>query len=224
MQYINMEGGGFVITFTNIGDLEEFDFNIEDLNEEADIDAIFEELDAYAQSGEIDLSCDIKQWKTLNPEEIEYISLEQDENEKELSLDDFKLKNLPLNDIDELIQSAQIGDILYLRVENGDTIFRIETEDGKLDLEIGYIDCSLKLSNFDLLAKDYYDNLCDTIVPEYLVKKLNANLDKYKFEPKIIYAKLFKVVYDEDNKTKILEKVEVPAYYFLDETKSIDEL
>jgi len=225
MQYINIEGGGSKITFTNIGDLEEFEFNLEDLNEEADIKAVFEELDAYAQSSEIDLSCDVKECKAINPEEIEYISIQQDEeDEKELSLDDFKLINLSLNDIDELIESSEVGDILYLRVENGNFIYRIEAEDGDIDLELGYFDCSKDLSNFDLLAKDYYGYVCDTVIPDYLVKKLNANVDEYKFEPTIIYAKLFKVAYNKDTKTKVLEKIETPAYYFLDETKSIDEL
>jgi len=225
MQYINIEGGGSKITFTNLGDLEELEVNLEDLNEEADIEAAFEELDAYAQSSEIDLSCDIKQCRVINPEEIEYISLEKDiDNEKELTLDDFKLINLPLNDIEELIDSSEIGDILYLRVENGNFIYRIEAEDGDIDLELGYYDCSKDLSNFDLLAKDYYGNLCDSLVPDYLVKKLNANIDEYKFEPTIIYAKLFKVIFDEESKSKVLEKVEVPAYYFLDDTKNIDEV
>ena len=225
MQYINIEGGGSKITFTNLGDLEELEVNLEDLNEEADIESAFEELDAYAQSSEIDLRSDIKQCRVINPEEIEYISLEKDiDDEKELTLDDFKLINLPLNDIEELIDSSEIGDILYLRVENGNFIYRIEAEDGDIDLELGYYDCSKDLSNFDLLAKDYYGNLCDSLVPDYLVKKLNANIDEYKFEPTIIYAKLFKVVYSEESNSKVLEKVEVPAYYFLDDTKNIDEV
>jgi len=224
MRYINIEGGGSKITFTNIGDLEEFDFNLNDLNEKSDIESAFEELDAYAQSSEIDLSCDIKQCKVINPEEIEYLSIQQDEEEeKELTLDNFELINLPLDDIGELIDSSEIGDTLYLRVEHGNFLFRIETDDDT-DLKLGYFDCSKDLSNFDLLAKDYYSNVCDSLVADYLVKKFNANIDEYKFEPNIIYAKLFRVVYNEESKTKVLEKIEAPAYYFLDDTKIIDEL
>ena len=228
MQYINIEGKGSTITFTNIGDLEEFDFNVDDLNEDADLEAIFEELDAYAQSGEINLTCDIKSCKTINPEEIETLSVEKEqyEDERKLTLDDFKLINIPLTDIDELIDSAEVGDILYLRVEHGDSFFRIEfDEEEHKELELGYCDCSKELSNFDLLAKDYYDYVCDTIIPEYLIKTYkDTSIDLYKFEPTIIYAKLFRVVYDKEAQTKVLEKLEVPAHYFLDDSKTIDEV
>jgi hypothetical protein len=225
MNYINIEGGGSKITFTNIGDLEEFDFNLDDLNEKADIEAVFGELDAYAQSSEIDLSCDTKQCRVINPEEIEYLSIQRDEEEeKELTLDEFELINLPLSDIEELIESSEVGDTIYLRVEHGNFLFRIETEDSDVGLKLGYFDCSNDLSNFDLLAKDYYSNVCDSLVPDYLVKKSSAILDEYKFEPNIIYAKLFRVIYNEDSNTKVLEKVETPAYYFLDDTRIIDEL
>jgi len=220
MQYINLEGSGFKITFTNIGDLEEFDFNLEELNEESDIEAAFESLDEYAQSSEIDLTCDVKSLVVLNPEELKFISIESEESTKELTLDDFKLKNIPLNDIDKLIESAEIGDLLYLRVESGDISYRVEVNNN-LDLEIGYFDCSNELNSYDLLAKDYYSNICDTILPETLLKF--GTLDEFKFEPNIIYAKLFKVVYNEELNSKVLKKLEAPAYYFLDETKSIDE-
>ncbi len=220
MQYINLEGSGFKITFTNIGDLEEFDFNLEELNEESDIEAAFESLDEYAQSSEIDLTCDVKSLVVLNPEELKFISIESEESTKELTLDDFKLKNIPLNDIDKLIESAEIGDLLYLRVESGDISYRVEVNNN-LDLEIGYFDCSNELNSYDLLAKDYYSNICDTILPETLLKF--GTLDEFKFEPNIIYAKLFKVIYNEELNSKVLKKLEAPAYYFLDETKSIDE-
>jgi len=61
---VYLEGDVSVITLSNIGELDEFDFNIDDINEEADINEIFEQIDAFAESGELDLATDIKKFIT----------------------------------------------------------------------------------------------------------------------------------------------------------------
>ena len=219
MQYVNFDAKGSNIKFVNLRDLGEFGFDVEDIDDEADIDAIFEELDAYAQSSELDLSYDSINYRTINPEYINSITIEDEDNkESVLTLDDFKLKNIEIDNLDDFLESANIGDVVYLRVESGDCNYRVElSEEG--ELEIGYVDCSIKLNSFDLLAKDYYDRVCDSLLPDFIP---NSTIEEYKFEPNIIYAKLYRVVFDEVANSKVLEKIEIPGYYFLDES-SIEE-
>jgi len=224
---VYLEGDLSVITLSNIGELDEFDFNIDDINEEADINEIFEQIDAFSESGELDLATDIKKFKVMAPEDISYLGIkEEDEEEVESSLDAFILKNENFQPVKELLEFAEAGDLIYLRKEQGKSNweFSLERESTDAPMTLSYFDCSHDLDQYDLLAESYYDVLCDTFIPESLSSGgSKAQVENFDIDPQLVYGELYKVVEDPETWDKSLERLEVPGFYFLDKTRSTDE-
>jgi hypothetical protein len=224
---VYLEGDLSVITLSNIGELDEFDFNIDDINEEADINEIFEQIDAFSESGELDLATDIKKFKVMAPEDISYLGIaETDEDEREVSLDTFTLKNGNFQPVKELLEFGEPGDLIYLRKEQGKSNweFTLERENNETPMTFSYFDCAHDLDQYDLLAESYYDVLCDTFIPESLsAGESKAVVDNFDVDPQLVYGELYKVIEDPETWDKSLERIEVPGFYFLDKTRGVDE-
>jgi hypothetical protein len=224
---VYLEGDVSVITLSNLGELDEFDFNIDDINEEADINEIFEQIDAFAESAELDLATDIKKFKAIAPEDISYLAItENDGEEQEVSLDTFTLNNENFHPVKELLEFAEAGDLIYLRREQGKSNweFSLERETSDAPMSFSYFDCSHDLDQYDLLAESYYDVLCDTFLPESLSAGENrAVVENFDIDPQLVYGELYKVVEDPETWDKTLERIEVPGFYFLDKTRGVDE-
>jgi len=222
MQVI-LEGDVSILSISNIGNLEEFDFNIDDINEEADLNEIYEQIDSYYESSELDLATDNLKYKVINPEDINYLAI-KDENEKEINLDDAILEHKSIDSISKFLDNANVGDLIYLRKEQGRASVEYSLEEiDRLTFE--YFDCLGELEQSDLLAQSYYDIICDSIDLDN-IKSNNeqAQIDRFDFEPDLIYGEFYKVLYDEENNQKRLEKIDVPGYYFLDSSVNSDEL
>ena len=206
-----------VVTLSNIGQLEELDIEFDDINEAFDIAAAMEEIDALAQSGELDVESDVLRYTLVNPEEIESLECEEGTDTKEISLEEFILEHDTPQSIQDFIESAEVGDAIYLRKEIGKAHFEISVQSEKEDAKItlGYFDCSGEYDFYDLLDESYLDEVCDSILPDRVsVEDGEANLDVFDFEPQIVSGDLYKVKIDEDSGLKILERIEMPSYYF----------
>ena len=220
-----IEGNISIVSLSNVGMLENYNIDSEDINEEAEIKSIMEEIDAYAQSGELNVMTDVSTYKVMNSEDIEYLAVASEENEEqEVSIDSFKLVNKDMQEIGALLDRASIGDIIYLRKEQGKANITLSLEvENNETMSLCYFDCSVDMDEYDLLRESYYDTICDTFLPETLATKENeAIVENFLFEPQIIYGELYKIVENED-KIKSLQKVELPGYYFQDVQKGIDE-
>jgi len=230
LKKIFLEGETSIVTLSNVREMDAFDFNIEDINEKADIVEIMDQLDAYAESSELDLTTDSKKFTVMNPDMITYMGT-QDENSQELevSLDTFMLKNSSFFPVKELLEHANLGDLIYLRKTEGTSNweFSLEVEKNDEKLSFSYFDCADALDTFnqyDLLSENYYNVLCDTILPQSLESETQkAVMENFDIEPQIVYAELYKVTQDRISGEKVLERLEVPGYYFLDKTRTIDE-
>ena len=220
-----IEGVISQVSISNVGELEEFDYNVDDLNESADIESFMQEIDAYAQSGELNATTDIKSYRVMNSEDVEYCAKSDEGKEVEISLDDFKLKNQTLQPIKELLENARVGDIIYLRKEQGRGSYELslELEDSSGEMSLGYFDCSESLDGYDLLRESYYDVVCDTILPESITAgDSKAVVENFLFEPQLIYGELYRVITTE-NGEKSLDRVALPGYYFQEASRSIEE-
>jgi len=220
-----IEGVISQVSISNVGELEEFDYNVDDLNESADIESFMQEIDAYAQSGELNATTDIKSYRVMNSEDVEYCAQSDEGKEVEISLDDFKLKNQTLQPIKELLENARVGDIIYLRKEQGRGSYELslELEDSSGEMSLGYFDCSESLDGYDLLRESYYDVVCDTILPASITAgDSKAVVENFLFEPQLIYGELYRVVTTE-NGEKSLDRVALPGYYFQEASRSIEE-
>jgi len=226
-KHIFIDGDVSNITFANIGELEELDINIDDINEESDIKEIMDYLDALYESSEIDLRTDVRKFTIMQPEDINYIGIKvEDAQEKEVTLDAFELHNQTFNPIRELLENAQVGDLIYLRKTEGTSNWElsIDVEDPNETLSLSYFDCTIEMDQYDVLAENYYSVLCDSILPESLTSATSkAIVENRAIEPKIVYAELYKVTVGQDSNSKMLERVDIPGYYFLDKTRNIDE-
>ena len=221
-----IEGDISVISMSNLGSLEEYDIDREESYEEFEIKNIMEEIDAYAQSGELDVVADTYTYKVMNSEDIEYLALsDEDEQEKEISVDAFSLVNQTLEPIKNLLERASIGDVIYLRKEQGkaNITLSLEMQNAQEAMILEYFDCSGEMDEYDLLRESYFDVVCDTFLPESLKTQENkATVDTYLFEPQIVYGELYRMVLNEDG-VKTMEKVDLPGYYFQDIESEIDE-
>ena len=211
-----------IVTLSNVGKLDELDIAFEDINEDFDIAVAMEQIDTFAQSGELDAQSDIVRYVLVNAEEIESLRIETNETEKEACLEEFVLKHDTPQNIQEFIDNANEGDVIYLRKESGKAHFEISIQSERNDTEIsfGYFDCSGDYDPYDLLDESYLDEVCDSILPEKVsVEDGEANLDVFDFEPQMISGTLYKVKREMESDTKILEKVDLPSYYFQDTTQ-----
>ena len=220
-----IEGNISIVSLSNVGTLQEYNIDSEDINEESEIKSIMEEIDAYAQSGELNVMTDVCTYKVMNGEDIEYLAIADEEgDEKEVSMDSFKLVNKDMQEMRSLLERASVGDIIYLRKEEGkaNMTLSLEIEENET-MSLCYFDCSVDMDEYDLLRESYYDTVCDTFLPETLSTKENqASVDNFLFEPQIVYGELYKIVTNEAG-IKSLQKVEIPGYYFQDAQRGIDE-
>jgi len=223
---IIIEGDISKVTLSNVGMLEEYEIDTEDINEESDIKSIMEEIDAYAQSGELDIMTDVCSYNVMNAEDVEYLAMRDEESEeKEISTDSFKLVNKTMDELKDLLQRASVGNVIYLRKEQGKANITLSLELQKSDevMNLSYFDCSTGMDKYDLLRESYYDVVCDTFLPESLATQENqATVENFVFEPEIVYGELYKIVENEEG-IKSLEKIEFPGYYFQDAQREIDE-
>ena len=215
-----------VVTLSNVGKLEELDIEFEDINEDFDITAAMEQIDAFAESGELDVNSDILRHTLVNPEEIDSLVCEEGEEQRDISLEEFILEHDTPQSIQDFIDNAEEGDVVYFRKEIGKAHFEVvaqsEKEDAKITL--GYFDCSGEYDFYDLLDESYLDDVCDSLLPEQVsVEDGEARLEVFDFEPQIVSGSLYKVKTDTGSGIKMLERIEMPAYYFKGEMP-IDEL
>jgi len=222
-----LEGEVSIVSLSNVGEVDELDINIDDLNEESDIKDVMEQLDALYESSELDITTDIKKFTVMNPEDISYMGIKyEDEEEQDVSLDAFNLKNESFSPVKELLENANIGDLIYLRktVGKSNWEFNIQVKDKDEMLNFSYFDCSCIFDQYDLLLENYYSILCDAILPESLsTGESKAVVENHDIEPQIVYVELYKVAKNIQSGEKILERVDIPGYYFLEKTRSIDE-
>jgi len=226
-QCIHIEGEASRLTLSNLRNLEGAELEPADLNDAEDLREVMEQIEAYAQSGELDLATEVRSFTVLPTDGIT-IEKEGEEGEEDtpLSLDDIELHTLSLDPVAELMEEALEGDLIYLRREHGPGEWRFcfdpEELSGKCTLD--YFDCArFELDDYELLREAYYDYLCDMIVPESLrIADRPATVEYSLFEPRLVYGELYRVVEKESGKE--LERVEIPGHYFLAEEVEIDEL
>ncbi len=215
-----------VVTLSNIGKLEELDIEFEDINEGFDIAAAMEQIDAFAESGELDVKSDVLRYTLVNPEEIDSLVCEEDGKQREASLEEFVLEYDTPQSIQDFIERTKEGDVVYLRKEIGKAHFEIAAQSEQEDAKItfGYFDCSGEYDFYDLLDESYLDEVCDSLLPKQVsVEEGEAVVEVFDFEPQIVSGSLYKVKTDIDSGIKMLERIEMPAYYFKGETP-LDEL
>jgi len=225
---IHLEAGAAKVGLYNLDqlELEGIESDAYDLNDRDDLLRYIEDVDALVESQELDLLEAASVVVGANPEEVEVLGVSVDGGEEqEIGYDALTLKNLSPADPLGVIDRAELGEVFYLRSEEGRGIWDLVTESEESDfspekITMGYYDCGQGLDTYELLAESYYDYLCDTFVPaecDYAGSRFE--IDNFDYKPSLISGSLYRVVLDPDSGEKTLERLPCPPRIFLDESE-----
>jgi hypothetical protein len=227
---LHLEAEGKKIGFYKLNRLE-----LEGLEIDADTDfdkeniaGLFENINAYIESGELNELDSSQIITTFNPETAA-ITLDADNLEEvEVSLDDITLKNLDVDKRLELIEKAKIGDVIFIRTEVGEAYWDLSGE-GEASFELqnirlGYLDCNRSHDQYDVLREGYYDFLCDLVIPEeayYNDEKLE--IDEHVLRTQQVYGELYIVRQELPGRMKEFERVDLGGPMLLNTTNTPEE-
>ncbi|WP_201353373.1 hypothetical protein [Hydrogenimonas urashimensis] len=227
---LHIEGEGRKIGFYKINRLEAQGLEIDpDMEfDKENIRELFENINAFIESGELDEMDEAQSICTFNPEKVA-ITLDADNMEEiEISVDDVTLENINVDRKLELLERAKIGNIIFIRTEVGDAYWDIGGEgEANFDIEkvvLGYLDCSQSHDQYDIFREGYYDFLCDLVIPEearYNGTKLE--IDEHVLRPQQIWGELYIVRDNIPDHRKEFERVDIGGPMLLDTTATPEE-
>ena len=176
------------------------------------IEELFENINAYIESGELD-ELDSSQTLTVLDPESASITLDADGLEEvEISLDDMTLQNINVDRKLELLEKSKIGDIFFVRTEIGEAYWDLSGEGEESfaiqNVKLGYLDCTESHDQYEVLRESYYDFLCDLVVPEdayYNDEKLE--LDEHLLRTRQVFGELYIVRQELPGREKVFQKV-----------------
>ncbi|ADV46172.1 hypothetical protein [Nitratifractor salsuginis] len=225
---IHLEAGAAKVGLYNLDqlELEGIDSDAYDLEDREDLQRYIEDVNALVESQELDLleaACVVT---GANPEEVDLLGVSVDDGEEqELSYDTLTLKNLSVDEPLGIIERAEVGEIFYIRSEEGRGIWDLYTESDEEEfspekIEMGYYDCAQTLDTYELLTESYYDYLCDTFVPgKCSYAGTPFEIDNFDYKPALIIGSLYRVILDPESGEKTLERLPCPPQLFLDESE-----
>ncbi len=227
---LHIEAEGRKIGFYKLNRLEiegiEIDQDMEFDRE--NIQALFENINAVIESGELDELDEAQTITTFNPETAR-ITLDADNLESvEIAIDDLTLENINVDKKLELLEKAKIGDIIFVRTEVGDAYWDISGEGEatfKLEnVELGYLDCSQSHDQYDVIRKSYYDFLCDLAVPaDARYNDAKLDIDEHVLRTRQVWGDLYIVRDNIPDHRKEFERVDIGGPMLLDTTATPEE-
>ena len=227
---LHIEAEGRKIGFYRLNRLEiegvEIDPDMEFDRE--NIQELFENINAFIESGELDEMDEARTITTFNPEKAT-ITLDADNLEEvEISVDDLTLENINVDKKLELLEKAKIGDIIFIRTEVGDAYWDISGEgEATFSLEnvkLGYLDCSQSHDQYDIFRDAYYDFLCDLVVPEEAhYNKVKLTIDEHVLRTQQVWGELYIVRDNIPDHRKEFERVDIGGPMLLDTTATPEE-
>ncbi len=220
---LHIEGEGRKIGFYKLNrlEMEGVEIDADTDFEEMDIKELFENINAYIESGELD---ELESSQTLTVVDPETASLTLDADgleEVEISLDDVMLENLNVDKKLELLEKSKIGDVFFVRSEVGEAYWDLAGEGERTfsiqNVKLGYLDCSESHDQYDLLRDSYYEYLCDLVVPEvayYNDEKLE--LEEHVLRTRQVFGDLYIVRQELPGREKIFQRVTLEEKMRLD--------
>ena len=228
---LHIEGEGRKIGLYRLNrlEMEGLDIDVDEELEREDILELFENVNAYVESGELDLLGESQTLTTVDPEGISMTLDADNEAEVELSLDDVTLENLSVDKRLELLENAKVGDIIFVRTEVGEAYWDFSGEgEAAFDarkLSLGYLDCTMEHDEYEVLRESYVDYLCDLVVPaEARCGDEKLELDEHVLRTQQVWGELFIVRQNLPDRRKEFEKVDLEGPVELNLIDPTDEL
>ncbi len=211
---LHIEGEGKKIGFYRLNRLEMEGLEIDpdaDFDEES-IKELFDTVNGYIESGELDLLDSSMKLTAIDPETVRMVLDVDGLEEREISLDDITLRNIDVDRKLTLLESAKVGDIFFVRTETGEAYWDFNGEsEGAFsphNIKLGYLDCSESHDQYDILRESCYDFLCDLVLPE----EADYNDEKLELEEHIlrtgqVYGELYVVREELPGHRKIFQRI-----------------
>jgi len=211
---LTIKGDAKIVKIYNVTrlDIEGLDLNSYDLEVKEDVKELFEIVNDFVETGEADVYDMHSEIHGLDPESCRFKLY--DTTQKEFVLDEAVLKNITPQELLKDVQNAQIGEIFYIKSFEGEALWDFDSDIEEKDIdpsnfEIGYIDCSYDMDQYDVFKEGVYDLICDTVNTDYIrYKKEKFELVDFVFHPNHIFGQLYIVKEDPIAQTKVLQKVE----------------
>ncbi len=220
---LHIEAEGRKIGFYRLNRLEMEGLEIDpdtDFDEEG-IKELFEKVNDYIESGELDELDSSMTLTTFDPETATIVLDADGLEEVEVSLDDITLKNIDIDKKLALLEKSKIGDIFFVRTEVGEAYWDLagtgEASFSLQKVELGYLDCTESHDQYDILRESCYDFLCDRVVPEeayYNGERLE--LEEHVLRTQQVFGELYVVRQELPGREKIFQKVSLEEKMRLD--------
>ncbi len=206
MAQIVLEGRGEFVAFYNLR--EDLGFNIANFNmaSKKGQEELYEALKERIDSNEIESLSAIMQLRLLYAD-----SLKVSIGGEYLRVDDCRLNNRKLEELNGFLNAIEEGDLFYLLRRVGDGEFCFETNSETVDsksLELGYIECSEGQDS--IITEDIIESLCDTIdIDSIDIKDTYLEESSAYFDANVIIDALYSARFDKESKSYILTRLEV---------------
>lgn len=219
--HIEAEGKKIGLYRLNRLEIEGLEIDADTDFDQENIAGLFENINAYIESGELDELDSSQTLTALDPESAS-ITLDADGLEEvEISLDDITLQNIDVDKKLKLLEKSKIGDIFFVRTEVGEAYWDLSGEAEESfalqNVKLGYFDCTKSHDQYEVLRESYYDYLCDLVVPEdahYNNEKLE--LDEHVLRTRQVFGELFIVRQELPGREKVFQKVSLEEKMRLD--------
>ena len=224
MSDITIKGKAKVIKIYNVSrmEIEGLDISEIDLESKEDVRELFELVNDFVDSGEVDAYEPPIEIEGVDPDEC-VIEIDQ----KRYYSDELQLKNSPIMDLLASIQESEENELFYIRSFEGDGVWDFEADMERLEkksVSIEYVDCSLFFDQYDILREGYLDLICDTLLPRTLsVDKAVVEISEFIFHPQQVYGQLYISKKDPVADIMILQKVDFGGRSLVDADFNVDD-
>ena len=206
MAQIVIEGRGEYIAFYNLREDLGFDLTSFNMASKKGQEELYEALKERIDSNEIESLSAIMQLRLLYADSLQ-LSMERES----FTIDDFRLSNRKLEELSELLNSIEEGDLFYLLRRVGDGEFTFETNSEAIDnesIKLGYIECTEGVDN--IIIEDIIEGFCDTIdIDSIDIKDSFLEESSAYFDANIIIDTLYSARFDKESERYILTRLEV---------------
>ena len=224
MSDITIKGAAKVIKIYNVSrmEIEGLDISEVDLESKEDVKELFELVNDFVDTGEIDAFEPPIEIEGVDPDECVI-----EVNQKRYYSDELQLKNSPIMDLLAPIQESEEGELFYIRSFEGDGVWDFDADTSDLqdkNLSIEYVDCSVLFDQYDILREGYLDLICDTLLPRTLnIEAVALEVSDFVFHPQQVYGQLYIAKKDPVADIMVLQKVDFGGRSLVDADFNVDD-
>ena len=203
-------------------EIEGLDIAEVDLDSKEDVRELFELVNDFVESGEVDAF--------EPPVEIEGVDADECSvavGDQKYYSDELQLQNSDILQLLSSIQECEEGEVFYIRSYEGDGVWEFDVDAENIDgrkVKIGYVDCSILFDQYDILREGYLDLICDTLLPRTIAyEDASIELSEFNFHPQQVFGQLYIAKKDPIADIMVLQKVDFGGRSLVGADMNVDD-